>query len=143
MYYIIFIYLEISLVVSSRLFCSEAKSNNGPSPGIDRKLILDSSLGFVPQYGWSVKALECGAKAVDFPGVAHGLFPSGGVELIEHFEFDCNARLIKYLEDMTTRDNEPYVINLIILVFSLYFISTCTGTYVLSLLPLLYMYMYK
>ena len=95
-------------VLLSRLFCN-ATDTNGPSSGIDRKLILDSSLKFVPRYGWSVKALEAGAKSVELPGVVHGLFPSGGIELVEHFEFDCNAKLIEYLEEVTTRKEDPYV----------------------------------
>lgn len=95
-------------VLLSRLFCN-ATDTNGPSSGIDRKLILDSSLKFVPRHGWSVKALEAGAKLVELPGVVHGLFPSGGIELVEHFEFDCNAKLIEYLEEVTTRKEDPYV----------------------------------
>lgn len=101
-------YFFFFAVLLSRLFCN-ATDTSGPSSGIDRKLILDSSLKFVPRYGWSVKALEAGAKSVELPGVVHGLFPSGGIELVEHFEFDCNAKLIEYLEEVTTRKENPYV----------------------------------
>lgn len=76
---------------------------------INPRMILDSSLQFVPQYGWSVRALEEGAKAINMPGITHGIFPKEGFELIQHFESDCNTKLENYLKDVSTREDDPYV----------------------------------
>ena len=46
--------------------------------------------------------LSSGAESLGYPGVAHGLFPSGGIELVGHFYHSCNNRLSAQLE----QDNE-------------------------------------
>jgi ubiquinone biosynthesis protein COQ9 len=71
-----------------------------------RKNILSASLSYVPQYGWSVKTLQCGAEAVNYPGIAHGIFPNQGAELIEYFETQCNDQLNEYLLEVSS-SQEP------------------------------------
>ena len=34
-----------------------------------------------------------GAENLGYPGVAHGLFPKGGIELVHHFYRRSNSRL--------------------------------------------------
>jgi len=48
----------------------------------------DSSLSFAT-----------GAEVEGLPGVAHGLFPRGGVELIYYFYTDCNRQLAEQLAE--------------------------------------------
>ncbi|KND03526.1 rpsU-divergently transcribed protein [Spizellomyces punctatus DAOM BR117] len=47
--------------------------------------ILEASLKHVPQHGWTVQALGAGASDLGYPSVLHGLFPRGGVDLIDYF----------------------------------------------------------
>lgn len=62
-----------------------------------RERILDSSLEYVHDLGWSTSALSEAAKKEGLPGVAHGLFQRGGVEILFHFEKKCSARMMEEL----------------------------------------------
>lgn len=42
--------------------------------------------------------LGIGAESIGYPGIAHGLFPKGGVELAYHFIQQSNAQLAVDLE---------------------------------------------
>ncbi|XP_064104773.1 ubiquinone biosynthesis protein COQ9-B, mitochondrial-like [Macrobrachium nipponense] len=64
-----------------------------------RREILDASLPFVHSFGWSQDALSQGAESLGYSGMAHGLFPKGGVELVNHFYATCNGRLQGFLEN--------------------------------------------
>ncbi|GAB0100265.1 Ubiquinone biosynthesis protein COQ9, mitochondrial [Sergentomyia squamirostris] len=66
-----------------------------------REEILRAALEFAPSMGWSREAITKGAETAGYPGVVHGLFPDGGVELIQYFYSDCNARLVQWLETET------------------------------------------
>ncbi|XP_066995589.2 ubiquinone biosynthesis protein COQ9, mitochondrial [Anabrus simplex] len=63
-----------------------------------RKIILDAALPFVSQHGWSKQALIAGAEAVGHPGVAHGLFCRGEIELVQHFYESCNQQFAQDLK---------------------------------------------
>ena len=71
-----------------------------------RHVILSRSLEYVPQFGWSLEALQNGARAAGLPPIAHGLFPGGGADLIEYFETTCNCQLNEHLKEMTTADKD-------------------------------------
>ncbi|EFX71430.1 hypothetical protein DAPPUDRAFT_255763 [Daphnia pulex] len=62
-----------------------------------RHKILDAALGYVDISGWSKQALAEGSESLGYPGVAHGLFPKGGVELVHHFYQQSNERLASEL----------------------------------------------
>ena len=62
-----------------------------------KQRVLNSALEFVPAFGWSVEALSEGARAEGFPGVAHGMFPRGGGDLVHHFVRECNDQLAEKL----------------------------------------------
>ncbi|KAJ3055252.1 Ubiquinone biosynthesis protein coq9, mitochondrial [Rhizophlyctis rosea] len=55
--------------------------------------ILNASLDFVPTYGWTLKALEQGAASLGYPSITHGLFPRGGIELVEYFVQSSTRKL--------------------------------------------------
>lgn len=61
--------------------------------------ILTAALEFVPEYGWSAKAIAEGAKAEGFSGMAEGMFPREGGDLVLHFIDTCNLKLGDYLAD--------------------------------------------
>lgn len=63
-----------------------------------RSDILDASLQFVSTKGWSLDAIALGAESMNYPGVAHGMFPNGAIELIHHFYAKCNRELIERLQ---------------------------------------------
>lgn len=62
-----------------------------------RTQILDAALAHVKAHGWSREAITHGAEAVGYPGIVHGMFPNGGVELVQHFIATSNAALIEQL----------------------------------------------
>lgn len=63
-----------------------------------RTRILDASLQFVKTHGWSIESISRGAESINYPGVAHGMFPNGAIELIHHFYAKCNRDLIEQLK---------------------------------------------
>ncbi|XP_074096624.1 glomulin-like [Cotesia typhae] len=76
--------------------------------------ILSASLPFVNEFGWSRQTISAGAEAIGYPGVAHGMFPKGGIELIQYFYANCNAELNKILksealaiEENPTKNKKP------------------------------------
>ena len=55
--------------------------------------ILDTSLLFVPEYGWSTKSISEACQLLGYTQVTHGLFPKGPVTLVEHFIGKCTGSL--------------------------------------------------
>ena len=67
--------------------------------------ILAASLPFVEgteNCGWTRKALVRGAESVGYPGVIHGVFSRGGVELINYYYLKCNQRLMDEMQIKTS-----------------------------------------
>lgn len=64
-----------------------------------RNDILDAALLFVGVHGWSRDAIANGAEQIGYPGIVHGMFPNGGIELINHFYMQCNEKLMTQLND--------------------------------------------
>lgn len=62
--------------------------------------ILEAAMQHVGTLGWSKQALSQGAEAVGYQGIAHGMFPRGGAELIDYFNAQCNKKLIEFMEDL-------------------------------------------
>lgn len=60
--------------------------------------ILDASLNFVPELGWSQETISAGAESIGYPGVIHGLFPNRGADLVHHFYLTCNRQLNEVLK---------------------------------------------
>ncbi|XP_046659487.1 ubiquinone biosynthesis protein COQ9, mitochondrial-like isoform X2 [Homalodisca vitripennis] len=63
-----------------------------------KQKILQASLPFVIQYGWSKNAISAGASTLGYPGVIHGMFPQGGADLVNHFYATCNQELATQLK---------------------------------------------
>ncbi|CAG8677462.1 2277_t:CDS:2 [Cetraspora pellucida] len=61
--------------------------------------ILRASLSFVPKYGWTIESLSHGANSLGYPSVSHGLFPRGGIELIDWFLEDSRKKMVDDLFD--------------------------------------------
>ncbi|KAJ1328492.1 rpsU-divergently transcribed protein [Batrachochytrium salamandrivorans] len=47
--------------------------------------LLEASLPFVPEHGWTLQAISQGARSLGYTDVTHGLLPRGPIELVEHF----------------------------------------------------------
>lgn len=72
-----------------------------------RDRILDAALPFVNKHGWSRETISLGAEECGYPGVAHGMFPNGGAELVHHFYTKCNRELIDKLKhEVETRPSD-------------------------------------
>lgn len=61
--------------------------------------ILDAALDFVSTAGWTRNAISKGAEKVEYPGTIHGMFPRGGIELINYFYLKCNKQLIEIMRE--------------------------------------------
>lgn len=86
-------------------------SNQKPLPIEDRyeediKLkILEASLPFVIELGWSKNALSAGAESIGYPGIAHGIFADGGADLVNYFQKSSNNKLLNYLKQQQEVQN--------------------------------------
>eukprot|EP00123_Amoebidium_parasiticum_P018522 comp24232_c2_seq4/m.44684 comp24232_c2_seq4/g.44684 ORF comp24232_c2_seq4/g.44684 comp24232_c2_seq4/m.44684 type:complete len:272 (-) comp24232_c2_seq4:422-1237(-) len=65
-----------------------------------RQQLLDTAVGLVPQYGWTVLCLGKAAEAVGLNPMAHGLCPDGPVALVEHFLQTSRRQTAQQLEAM-------------------------------------------
>ncbi|KOC63153.1 Ubiquinone biosynthesis protein COQ9, mitochondrial, partial [Habropoda laboriosa] len=63
--------------------------------------ILDASLKYVHDLGWSQQAISAGAESIGYPGVIHGLFPNRGADLVQYFYLTCNKELNKILKEQS------------------------------------------
>ncbi|CAH1758156.1 9687_t:CDS:2 [Entrophospora sp. SA101] len=66
--------------------------------------ILRTSLSYINQYGWTINTLSQGAKSLGYSSVAHGLFPRGGVELIDFFLEDSRQKMICEIKDKVNEE---------------------------------------
>lgn len=67
---------------------------------------MTAALQFVPEHGWSAKTIAEGAKAEGFSGMAEGIFPKEGGDLVLHFIDTCNLELGDYLADNSRTEEE-------------------------------------
>ncbi|XP_013380311.1 ubiquinone biosynthesis protein COQ9, mitochondrial isoform X4 [Lingula anatina] len=58
-----------------------------------KKRILNASLRYVHDHGWTITTLSKGAESEGYPSIAHGMFPRGGAELVHHLYATWNAQL--------------------------------------------------
>jgi ubiquinone biosynthesis protein COQ9 len=47
--------------------------------------MLEATLPFISEYGFSMESLVRGAKSLGYPSVAHGIFPGGEAGLIDAY----------------------------------------------------------
>lgn len=92
-----------TLWLSYRQFSSQAQpehnqtqSNNNYEEDIKVK-ILQASLPFVHEMGWSKEALSAGANQIGYPGVIHGMFLKGGADLVHYFQTSSNQKLVEHM----------------------------------------------
>lgn len=64
--------------------------------------------------------LNLGAEKEGLPGVAHGMFPRGGAELVFFFYGECNQQLVKQMK-IQTENVEEYVHDVFLLETYIYF----------------------
>ncbi|RHZ76048.1 hypothetical protein Glove_208g33 [Diversispora epigaea] len=83
---------------SDQTSTTSSPSQTSPPTSIPSK-ILQASLQFVPKYGWSIESLSHGANSLGFPSVSHGLFPRGGIDLIDYFLEDSRRKMVSELNN--------------------------------------------
>ena len=60
----------------------------------------------MPIHGWTTKSLSEAAKHEGYPGIAHGMFPRGGGDIVHHFVKECNAQLAEQMAKEASRQVE-------------------------------------
>lgn len=88
----------------------DSTSSDESDEGLDEdsisQRILTAALQFVPEYGWTPQAIAEGAKMEGFSGMAEGMFPRQGGDLVLHFINICNKDLGDYLADNSRTQEE-------------------------------------
>jgi ubiquinone biosynthesis protein COQ9 len=81
------------------LCCRKSGPEAGQMQGaMAQKKLLEATLPFVATYGWTTESISLGAQTLGYPSIAHGLFPNGPADLIDHFLEDCRLRLEKEMQ---------------------------------------------
>ena len=73
---------------------------------VDEESLLEASLPYVTQYGWTTDAISEGARSLGLSGALHGIFTGGGFDLIDYFEKKCNRDLAEYMKELTAFKSE-------------------------------------
>ncbi|KAL0075139.1 COQ9-domain-containing protein [Phycomyces blakesleeanus] len=74
--------------------------------------MLQATLPYIQQHGWTMDAMTQGAKSLGYPSVAHGVFPGGEAGLVDAFLADCRRRFIAMAEErQNTGQFEGYTVN--------------------------------
>lgn len=91
-----------------------------------KKNILAKALDFVQKTGWSIESLAQGAKAAGYPGVAHGLFPNGGGDLVHYFNITCNEKLVEQMKSVSNSNifNDHTILIVIVWIILVFLIWT-------------------
>ena len=76
-------------------------------------MILSAALNYVPDYGWSQKAIQLALTAQGLPASAHTLFKRGPGNLIEHFELKCDEELLQYMRNLKIGDNPSVLASIV------------------------------
>lgn len=71
-----------------------------------RNKILEASLAFVSSDGWTRQTIVKGAEQAGFPGTVHGMFPRGGIELINYYYLKGNKELIEEMREEVGEKSE-------------------------------------
>jgi len=71
-----------------------------------RNKILEASLAFVDSSGWTRQSIVKGAEQAGYPGTVHGMFPKGGIELINYFYLKGNKELIEEMREKVGDQSE-------------------------------------
>ncbi|KAI8907465.1 COQ9-domain-containing protein [Powellomyces hirtus] len=62
--------------------------------------LAEAALKHVLTKGWTVQALGAGANDLGYPSVLHGLFPGGGVDLIDYFLKKSKLKMRREMEHL-------------------------------------------
>lgn len=73
-----------------------------------RSDILNAALPFVDSLGWTREAIAKGAESIGYPGVIHGMFPNGGIELVYHFYSQNNRKLFEILNEEKSKNPSQF-----------------------------------
>ncbi|CAO3626587.1 unnamed protein product [Mucor hiemalis] len=64
-----------------------------------RVAMLEATMPFIPQYGWSMESLIHGARSLGYPSVAHGMFPGGEAGLIDAYLAYSRENFVKLVKE--------------------------------------------
>ena len=84
----------------------EQHTTESSSDDSTKNKILETALDFVHVHGWTTQSLAEAARAHGLPGIAHGMFPRGGGDLVHHFVRECNSQLAESLEVESREEEE-------------------------------------
>lgn len=68
--------------------------------------VLDNALKYVPDHGWTRKALAMSANELGYPSVAEGMVQRGGADLVLHFVKANNKSLVAYMEQVKSSEED-------------------------------------
>lgn len=68
--------------------------------------ILEASLPFVASAGWTRQAIVKGAEVAGYPSTMHGMFPKGGIELVNYYYLKGNKELVEEMRQKVGDNSE-------------------------------------
>lgn len=68
--------------------------------------VLDASLAFVESTGWTRATIVKGAEQAGYPGTVQGMFPRGGIELIDYYYLKSNKELVEEMKERVGENSE-------------------------------------
>lgn len=71
-----------------------------------KKKILEASLPFVPSLGWTRQTIVKGAEAAGYPSTIHGMFPKGGIDLVNFYYLKGNRELVEEMREKVGDNSE-------------------------------------
>ncbi|XP_050311612.1 ubiquinone biosynthesis protein COQ9, mitochondrial [Anthonomus grandis grandis] len=80
--------------------CSQNSPNGDKYDEDIRNKILEASLPFVSELGWSKECLSRGAERLGYPGITHGMFNRGAGDLVHHFNTTSNHKLVQIMQQV-------------------------------------------
>lgn len=107
---------QINLKCKFSSTSSQGDINQQTNEDIRVDIIETALRDFVPLHGWSTEALCFAAEKHGLPGIAHGMFPNGSLDLVNYFIHKSNQQM---LEKLKTMDLQRYQVTSQVLKFQL------------------------
>ncbi|KAI7861013.1 rpsU-divergently transcribed protein, partial [Circinella umbellata] len=68
--------------------------------------LLEATLPFVPQHGWTMESMTRGARELGYPSVAHGIFEHGEASLVDAFLTKCRTDHVAMIKESMIKEAE-------------------------------------
>lgn len=76
--------------------------------------LLEATLPFIPEHGWTMESIVRGTEALGYPSVAHGLFEDGEAGLVDAFLTRCRRQHIESIQKaLSNEEFQKYCMDIV------------------------------